>query len=99
MVCAFEKGRGKTWGLNSICRRAAAYQLGLAVQWRLRHVPTDDNVADEGSRRFDKKRYQNVSAKKVVDDVVSSTRPSEGERDSQLVRGPLPAPPIGHNNL
>ncbi|CAK0895889.1 unnamed protein product [Prorocentrum cordatum] len=31
--------------------RAAAYSVGCRVRWRVRHVPTDLNVADEGSRR------------------------------------------------
>ena len=49
-VLAFDKGRSKSWALNALCRRACATQLAADVVWRLRHVRSDGNVADEGSR-------------------------------------------------
>ena len=49
---AFEKGRSGSRPLNNLCRRAAAYQLGGRIQWRLRHIESKRNVADEPSRRF-----------------------------------------------
>ena len=49
-VCAYEKGRGRAWTLNSLARRAAAYQIGLGIQWRHRHIQSERNVADAGSR-------------------------------------------------
>ncbi|CAK0809347.1 unnamed protein product, partial [Prorocentrum cordatum] len=49
--CCFDKGRARSHVLNSLCRKAAAYSVGCRVRWRVRHVPTDLNVADEGSRR------------------------------------------------
>ena len=52
-VCAFEKGRGKSWPLNTLCRRSAAYQLAASVQWRLRHLVSARNPADAGSRRHE----------------------------------------------
>ncbi|CAK0856139.1 unnamed protein product, partial [Prorocentrum cordatum] len=49
--CCFDKGRARSRVLNSLCRKAAAYSVGCRVRWRVRHAPTDLNVADEGSRR------------------------------------------------
>ncbi|CAK0849661.1 unnamed protein product, partial [Prorocentrum cordatum] len=49
--CCFDKGRARSHVLNSLCRKAAAYSVGCRVRWRVRHVPTDLNAADEGSRR------------------------------------------------
>ena len=49
---AFEKGRSGSRPLNNLCRQAAAYQLGGRIQWRLRHIESKRNVADEPSRRF-----------------------------------------------
>ena len=51
--CAFDMGRARSWALNLQCRRMCAYRVGCCVRWRVRHVPTDDNVAEEGSRRFE----------------------------------------------
>ena len=48
---AFDKGRSKSRPLNTLCRRACAYQLSCGLFWHLRHVPTDRNWADAGSRR------------------------------------------------
>ena len=46
-----DKGRSRSCALNAICRRGAAYQLGLGIRWRVRYVETDRNHADLGSRR------------------------------------------------
>ena len=50
-VLAFDKGRSKSWALNALCRRSCALQLAADVVWRLRHVRSEKNVSDEGSRR------------------------------------------------
>ena len=47
---SFERGRSSSHGMNNLCRQAAAYQLGSGVKWRLRHVETLRNPADEDSR-------------------------------------------------
>ena len=60
VVLAFEKGRSSSPGLNRLCRVAAAFQLGLDIQWRLRHVESSRNVADEPSRWFEKVRSDAV---------------------------------------
>ena len=54
LVCclAFEKGRSGSGPLNSLCRRAAAYQIAGRVQWRIRHIESKRNVSDEPSRRW-----------------------------------------------
>eukprot|EP00973_Karenia_brevis_P027741 3823653-Karenia_brevis.AAC.1 len=51
-ICSFERGRSKSHALNALCRRSAAYRLGCRIQWRLRHVRSALNPADEGSRRM-----------------------------------------------
>eukprot|EP00974_Lingulodinium_polyedra_P005483 516919-Lingulodinium_polyedra.AAC.1 len=54
-IGALEKGRSsRSPGFMALCRRAAAYQLGCCIQWRLRYVNTKFNVADGRSRRFEK---------------------------------------------
>lgn len=52
-ILAFEKGRSNALGVNALCRRAAAYQGACNLRWRLRYVASADNIADEGSWRFD----------------------------------------------
>ena len=49
---ALERGRSSSAGINNVCRRAAAYQVGCNVQFRMRHVRTNMNVADVPSRQF-----------------------------------------------
>eukprot|EP00438_Fugacium_kawagutii_P007599 Skav200633 [mRNA] locus=scaffold353:41653:51848:+ [translate_table: standard] len=55
LVCAlsFSKGRSSSYGLNQLVRRAAAYSIFGGIKWRLRHVRSEDNVADAPSRWFD----------------------------------------------
>eukprot|EP00971_Amphidinium_carterae_P349411 6491006-Amphidinium_carterae.1 len=53
-VMAFEKGRSKNRLLLTLCRKAAALQLGCRLIWRLRHVDTKRNVADFMSRAADR---------------------------------------------
>ena len=48
----FERGRSSSQGFNRLCRRAAAYQIGCRIQWRLRHIPSEMNVSDGPSRRW-----------------------------------------------
>ena len=47
-----DKGRSRSFALNSIARRAGAYQLLVGTAVRVRYLETDRNPADEGSRRF-----------------------------------------------
>ena len=49
---AFEKGRSRSTALNKLCQRAAAYQLACRVQWRLRRISAERNVADGPSRMW-----------------------------------------------
>ncbi|CAK0838714.1 unnamed protein product [Prorocentrum cordatum] len=49
-ICAFEKGRAKSWALNSLARRAAGYQIAARVRWHSRHIESKRNAADAGSR-------------------------------------------------
>ena len=49
--CACDRGRAQAWGLNSIVRRIGAYCMACGVRLGCRHVDTDRNHADEGSRR------------------------------------------------
>lgn len=52
-LLAFSKGRSKSFALNQLVRRAAAYSVGLRIQWCLRHVKSEDNASDESSRWHD----------------------------------------------
>ena len=51
-ILAFEKGRSCSGPMNTLCRRVAAYSIGSNIQWRLRHIRSEKNVADEPSRRW-----------------------------------------------
>eukprot|EP00438_Fugacium_kawagutii_P017101 Skav204591 [mRNA] locus=scaffold672:132020:137458:- [translate_table: standard] len=53
-VLSFEKGRSSSGGINKLCRRAAGFIGATGVKWRIRHVETKRNVADEPSRWFEK---------------------------------------------
>lgn len=55
-LCALERGRASSYGLNKICRTACAYQLSCGIRWRLRHVETMRNPADEDSRFHENKQ-------------------------------------------
>ena len=52
-LLAFSKGRSKSFALNQLVRRSAAYSVGLRIQWSLRHVKSEDNASDESSRWHD----------------------------------------------
>ena len=58
VVLAFEKGRSGSPALNRLCRQAAAFQVGLGIQWRLRHIEGPRNVSDAPSRWFEPHRKQ-----------------------------------------
>ncbi|CAK0822447.1 unnamed protein product, partial [Prorocentrum cordatum] len=49
-VLATERGRAHDPALNSVCRRAAAVELGAEVRWVRRYVETDRNPTDSDSR-------------------------------------------------
>ena len=57
-ILCFEKGRSKSYPLNQLARRAAAYCIGGRIQWAIRHVPTEHNASDEPSRWHDPQVYQ-----------------------------------------
>jgi len=49
-VLATEKGRATDPVLNAQCRRAAGLQVSAGIRWRRRHVETQRNPTDRGSR-------------------------------------------------
>ncbi|CAK0811644.1 unnamed protein product [Prorocentrum cordatum] len=49
-VLATERGRAHDPALNSVCRRAAAVELGAEARWVRRYVETDRNPTDSDSR-------------------------------------------------
>ena len=65
---AFEKGRSSSGTLNGVLRRATAYVMAGRLQWRLRHIPTDRNAADEASRWFQPKGEKNRRPLDIPDD-------------------------------
>ena len=75
---ALEKGRSSSTGLNGVCRRAAAYQIACRIQWRLRRISTDRNVADAPSRQWgpdlERKGYTSKKRRSDIDDVTQSIR-------------------------
>ena len=56
VVLAFEKGRSGSPAMNRLCRISAALQSSLGISWRLRHIESPRNVADDASRWFEKSR-------------------------------------------
>ncbi|CAK0844871.1 unnamed protein product [Prorocentrum cordatum] len=50
-LLSIEKGRAVDLGLACLCRRAAAYQIACGISWRRRHLDTDRNLSDAGSRK------------------------------------------------
>lgn len=58
-LSAFERGRASDFSLNQLCRSAAAYAMSCGVKWRLRHVETKRNPADDDSR-FDRRNAWNA---------------------------------------
>lgn len=49
--CALERGRARSWALDAGCRWVAAYTLACGLRLHARHVATDRNRADRGSRK------------------------------------------------
>ena len=80
IICSFEKGRARNHGLMSIVRRSAAYSIGCQIKLRVRYIETDRNVADHGSRIFERA----VRSKNCKDGVRAS--PSLGARVRQSSR-------------
>ena len=60
VVLAFEKGRSSSYGMNRLCRVACAFQVGLDISWRLRHIESPRNVADAPSRLFQPNRSAQI---------------------------------------
>eukprot|EP00973_Karenia_brevis_P083712 11614883-Karenia_brevis.AAC.1 len=49
-LCCFEKGRARSWSLNVLCRRIAAYSMACQFRLHYRHLESKRNLADAGSR-------------------------------------------------
>ena len=60
VVLYFDKGRSSSPGMNRLCRVAAAFQVGLNLTWRLRHIESPRNIADVPSRWFEKHRNPSI---------------------------------------
>lgn len=102
-TCALDEGRSQSWGLNALGRRAAAFQLGCSITWRVRHNRTHRNAADEGSRRGQKQVSSGPPAKRGAApspleskqaDAPSPKEPREERRT--LLLEPLVPPPGFH---
>ena len=93
-VCAFEKGRSKSWALNTLCRRSAAYQVACTVRWRLRHLVSARNPADAGSRRHEHRVVSNGCQSDPSTPAFPSALPASAppfERRTLLREESLPA--------
>ena len=53
-VLSFSKGRGHDPALRVYCRRAAALEFACEIQWRQRHLSSEDNPTDRDSRAADR---------------------------------------------
>ena len=87
--CAvLDKGRSRSRALNSIARRFASYSLALSCRPRVRHVETERNHADWGSRLVE---LQRRAANRVLRRTGAET--SEAPAPVPLVLALLVAPP------
>lgn len=77
-VLAFEKGRSSSSRMNALCRRAAAYQISGGIQWRLRHIRSELNVADKPSRIFSGHQGRVPLVSRHVEDGMVDTLGSHG---------------------
>lgn len=89
-ACSLEKGRARSWALNGVCRRVAAYTLGCSIRARWRYIESERNVADEGSRRPLVGR-SHPRAPSVLPSAVSHT--PDASSPSAPSSLPLPSPP------
>ena len=85
-VLCFEKGRSGRPSMNRLCRVAGAIQAGLGIRWRLRHIETSRNLADEPSRRFEKRHTHRPSQREPLQGLVKA-------HPHQHVPGPSPPKP------
>ena len=105
-LCALERGRSSSFQLNLVCRAAAAYQFGSGIRWRLRHIETLRNPADEDSR-FDKPDKKSKTSKPLVkrlsvgdavsDEEVHLTQNSSGPCLGMMT-SPTPSSSSGTSN-
>ena len=49
-----DRGRGRHWGFKSLAQRMGAYNIVSDVNVKVRYIEAHRNVADEGSRRFER---------------------------------------------
>ncbi|CAE8613278.1 unnamed protein product, partial [Polarella glacialis] len=72
-LCAFAKGRAKTYDLTALCRRSAALQIGCDIRWRQRYIESERNPCDEGSRRKGKPAFANNAVRECDADTGGPT--------------------------
>eukprot|EP00438_Fugacium_kawagutii_P027761 Skav215994 [mRNA] locus=scaffold4693:140018:158914:+ [translate_table: standard] len=91
-VTAFDRGRARDYALLSLCRRAAALQIGCGVRWHLRYVESSRNPSDKDSRDF-----SHSFKRRRKGDFFESTRDRYGPQspeplvDKQSATRPLPS--------
>ena len=81
MVLAFDRGRAKAIPLLFCCRRAAALSFASNSVFCHRWIPSEWNPADGPSRRWEKTRKVEVSARKKAKEVSKKIYPSKGQVD------------------
>ena len=82
-VLALEKGRSSSLPLLRVCRRVACLLLATSSSLSLRWIPSEINVADEGSRRWERARKAHSS------DHTSSTKETISKQ--QTSRSTMPS--------
>ena len=82
-LTAFDRGRSGSFKLNRCCQSACAYVAATGIRWRLRHIETLRNPADEDSR-FHEKKTKNKDKPVQINGMMS---PPENK---QLSHNPNP---------
>ena len=80
VVLAVSKGRCHDYRLLRILRRMSALSLSTGVRLHLRWVPSELNVADEGSRKWESKTFKRSREEKGGG--VHQTGGKEGQREN-----------------
>lgn len=62
VVLLCSKGRSSSFGMLRVCRRLAALCLVSDIFWHVRWVPSEKNVSDRASRRWESERIANAAS-------------------------------------
>jgi hypothetical protein len=101
VVLLCSKGRSGSFGMLRVCRRIAALSLCADILLVVRWIPSEKNVSDKGSRRWEHLRLQHAEngaskkQKKAIVDHVCYEMPLPWNVDSRADGGSEEAAPEG----